>query len=108
MRNNTGMLITDDTPRYTPTKRFGARTKGDPADICIQLKARHFVTCPANDTEFVCVEDDCYGCGCYDCINSTEHTVHCNGIFSKWDQDHLHLCKEKIIADWVKSAGDVN
>ena len=100
MENKTGSLFTDDTPRYEHRPKYFNRPDGnDPSAICIQLKTRHFVTCPANDTGFVCVEDVCYGCECYDVINSTEHTIHCNGIYDEWEQQHLHISKNKIIKD---------
>ncbi len=104
MENKTGQIFTDNTPRYDSKPRLFTRT---PDEICIQLKARHYVTCPANDLGFVSVEDDCMGCGCYDCTNSTEHTIHCSGIMGKWDRERLHQRKDKIIEAWIESDGEL-
>jgi len=106
MRNKTGELLTDDTPRYSSINinRKGGYT---PEDICIQLKAKHFVTCPVADNEYMCVEDDCYCCECFDVINSTEHTIHCNGIFSEYEQKWVNRLKEKTIRDWAASGGEL-
>ncbi len=108
MENKTGLLFTDDTPRYDyHSKYFRNSDEKDPSIICIQLAAKHFVTCPTNDNGFTCVEDDCYGCECYDVVNSTEHSIHCNGIFDRWDQHHLHVNKNKIIEKWIESEGEM-
>lgn len=108
MENKTGLLLTDDTPRYEHLPRYSTSKKNDPDDICIQLKARHFVTCPSNDAGFVCVEDDCMGCQCYDGIHSTEHTILCNAILNRWDKQRLHVNKNKIVRDWIESEGEAD
>jgi hypothetical protein len=110
MENKTGLLFTDDTPRHFHKFKYPHYIDGNnPETICIQLKARHFVTCPVNDTGFVCVEDShgCYGCECYDVVNSTEHSIHCNGIFGNWDQKRLHINKNEIIKNWIESEGEM-
>lgn len=108
MENKTGMLFTDDTPRYDHhSESLRDLNENDPSAVCIQLKARHFVTCPVNDTGFVCVEDECYGCECFDVLNSTENVIHCNGIYGKWDRQHLHINKNKIIKKWIEKEGEM-
>ena len=108
MENKTGKLYTDDTPRYEHKLKYPSlKNEGRSAsDICIQLKTRHFVTCPINDNGFVCVEEECFGCECYDHTNSTDATVHCNGIFGVWHPDRLLQRKDEIIADWIKCVAE--
>lgn len=101
MRNKLGELYTDDTPRFTAPMKWSI-PKNKPEDVAIQLKARHFVTCPCNDTDYVCVEDDCHGCGFFDVVNSTEHTIHCTGIFGEYDQKQLHHHKNRILKCGLK------
>lgn len=107
MENKTGDLFTDDTPRYEHHSKYLHTPDGnDPSAICIQLKARHFVTCPYNDAGFVCVEEECYGCECFDVVNSKDHVIHCNGIYGKWDQQHLHVNKNEILKNAMELIGD--